>query len=34
MGGVLRGFLACDVLYVSLGQNPCAALPLKKIPHL
>jgi hypothetical protein len=33
MGGVLREFLACDVLHVRLGQNPCAAWPIKKISH-
>jgi hypothetical protein len=31
---VLRGFLACDVLHVRLGENPCAALISKKIFHL
>ena len=34
MGRVLRGFLACDVLQVRLGENPCAALPIDKIAHL
>ena len=34
MGHVLRGFLACDVLQVRLGENLCAALPIEKIAHL
>ena len=34
MGGVLRGFYVCGVLKVRLDENPCAALPIEKIPHL
>ncbi len=30
----LRGFLACNVLQVRLGENPCAALTIKKNPQL
>jgi capsule polysaccharide export protein KpsC/LpsZ len=34
MARVLRGFCACDVLQVRLGENPCAALAIKKNPQL
>jgi hypothetical protein len=34
MACVLRGFLACTVRQVRLGENPCAALAIEKIPHL
>ena len=34
MACVLRGFCACDVLQVRLGENPCAALAIKKNPQL
>jgi hypothetical protein len=33
MSGVLRGFHACDVLDVRLGENPCAALLTGKTAH-
>jgi hypothetical protein len=33
MSGVLRGFSACDVFDVRLGENPCPALLIKKIAH-
>ncbi len=30
----LRGFFASTVLYVRLGENPCAAGPIEKAAHL
>jgi hypothetical protein len=33
MSCVLRGFYACDVLDVRLGENPCVALFIEKIVH-
>jgi len=41
MSGVLRGFApaaceeaVCGVRFVRLNENPCAALLIKKTPHL
>jgi hypothetical protein len=34
MACVLRGFFACNVLKVRLGENPCAALTIKKTANL
>ena len=34
MACVLRGFCACNVLQVRFGENPCAALAIKKNAQL
>jgi len=31
--GVLRGFTSSPYYQYALSANPCAALPIEKIPH-